>query len=113
MKQRLADLWIRRRTLVVVLVLAAASAAVYAFAHFSTKPPSVATFQVKRAEFLDALEFRGQLKAMKSISMSAPANAGDLQILKIVADGRSAEGDAVVELILQKRSQTWLRTDRC
>lgn len=112
MKQRLADLWIRRRTLVVVLVLAAASAAVYAFAHFSTKPPSVPTFQVKRAEFLDALEFRGQLKAMKSISMSAPANAGDLQILKIVADGSQVKkGDAVVEFDPSK-TQSDLAQDR-
>src|ERR1019366_8064470 len=56
------------------------------------------TFQVKRDEFLDVLQFRGELKAMKSVSITAPADAGDLQILKIVPDGTQVkQGDVVVE----------------
>jgi hypothetical protein len=68
---KLQDLWLKRRTLIVVCVLAAASAAVFGVAHYSTKAPSVPTFQVKRDEFLDALQFRGQLKAMKSVTLKA------------------------------------------
>jgi RND family efflux transporter MFP subunit len=82
---------------VVIVVLAMASAAVYGVAHFSTKAPTVPTFQVKRGEFLDVLQFRGELKAMKSITMTAPADAGDLQILKIATDGSQVKtGDVVV-----------------
>ena len=104
--KRLNDLWMRRRTLAVVLVLLAASAAVYGVAHFSTKSPTVATFQVKRGEFLDVLEFRGELKAMKSVAITAPANAGDLQILKIAADGSQVKaGDTVVEFDPSKTQQ--------
>jgi HlyD family secretion protein len=75
-------------------------------AHFSTKSPTVPTFQVKRGEFLDVLEFRGQLKAMKSVTITAPANAGDLQILKIAADGTQVKkGDVVVEFDPSKTQQ--------
>jgi HlyD family secretion protein len=106
MKQKILDLWVKRRTLVVVMVLAAASAAVYGVAHFSAKSPTVPTFQVKRGEFLDVLQFRGQLKAMKSVTMTAPANAGDLQILKIAADGTQVKtGDVVVEFDPSKTKQ--------
>ena len=87
MMRKLSALWMKRRTIIVVVVLASASAAVFGVAHYTSKAPVVPTFQVKRGEFLDALQFRGQLKAMKSVSLTAPSNAGDLQILKIVSDG--------------------------
>ena len=100
------ELWRKRRALVVVFALAAASAAVFGLVHYSGKAPAVPTFQVKRGEFLDALEFRGQLKAMKSVTISAPSNAGDLQILKIATDGAQVKkGDAVVEFDPSKTTQ--------
>lgn len=106
MNQRLKDLWIRRGTLVIVFGLAAASAAVYGVVHYSGRPPVVPTFQVKRGEFLDAIQFRGQLKAMKSVTITAPANAGDLQILKILPDGTQVKtGDVVVEFDPSKTKQ--------
>ena len=106
MKQRILDLWVKRRTLVVIVALVAASAAVYAVAHFSARSPAVPIFQVKRSEFLDALEIRGQLKAMKSVTITAPANAGDLQILKIATDGTQVKkGDVVVEFDPSKTQQ--------
>jgi RND family efflux transporter MFP subunit len=106
MKQRLLDLWVTRKTLVVAVVLAAASAGVYGVAHFSAKSPTVPTFQVNRGEFLDVLQFRGQLKAMKSVTITAPANAGDLQILKIASDGTQVKkGDVVVEFDPSKTQQ--------
>jgi RND family efflux transporter MFP subunit len=106
MIENLKDLWMKRRTLIVVCVLAAASAAGFGVAHYSTKAPVVPTFQVKRGEFLDALQFRGQLKAMKSVTLTAPSNAGDLQILKIVADGSQVKkGDNVVEFDPSKTQQ--------
>lgn len=106
MMKKLKDLWEKRRTIIVVGVLAAASAAVFGIAHYSSKTPVVPTFQVKRGEFLDALQFRGQLKAMKSVTLAAPSNAGDLQILKIVPDGSQVKkGDVVVEFDPSKTQQ--------
>jgi len=106
MKQRILDLWVKRRSLVVIVTLVAASAAVYAVAHFSARPPAVPTFQVKRGEFLDVFEIRGQLKAMKSVTITAPANAGDLQIVKIATDGTQVrKGDVIVEFDPSKTQQ--------
>jgi HlyD family secretion protein len=104
--EKFKDRWVNRRTLVAAVVLVAASAAVFAVAHYSRKAPSVPTFQVKRGEFLDALQFRGQLKAMKSVTITAPSNAGDLQILKIATDGAQVKkGDVVVEFDPSKTQQ--------
>ena len=106
MTQKLKDFWIRRRTLVTAAALATASAGVYGVVHYSGKPPAVPTIQVKRGEFLDAIQFRGQLKAMKSVTITAPANAGDLQILKILTDGTQVKkGDVVVAFDPSKTQQ--------
>ena len=112
MKRKLKDLWLKRRTLVVVVILSAASAALYGVVHFSTKSPTVPTFEVKRGEFLDVLQFRGQLKAMKSVTITAPANAGDLQILKIVTDGTKVKKDDVVVEFDPSKTQQDLAQDQ-
>ncbi len=106
MTQILKDVWARHRALLIAIVLVLSSGAVYGVVHFSGKAPTVATFQVQRGEFLDAAQFRGQLKAMKSVTITAPANAGDLQILKIAADGTQVKkGDIVVEFDPSKTQQ--------
>jgi HlyD family secretion protein len=106
MISKLKALWAGKKAVVVSVVLVAASTAVFAFVHYSRKAPSLPTFQVKRGEFLDALQFRGQLKAMKSVTITAPSNAGDLQILKMVADGTQVKkGDMVVEFDPSKTQQ--------
>jgi HlyD family secretion protein len=99
MTQKVKTFWVKRRTLIVVVVLAVASVG-------SSKAPVVPTFQVNRGEFLDALQFRGQMKAMRSVSITAPENAGELQILKIAADGTQVkQGDVVVEFDPSKTQQ--------
>jgi len=88
----------KHKALAVIALLALGSAAVFALVHSSKKAPVLPTFQVKRGEFLDVIQFRGELKAMKSVTIIAPENAGDLQILKLVADGAQVkQGDVVVE----------------
>ena len=88
----------KQKALAAVAALAVASVGLYALAHSSRKVPALPTFQVKRGEFLDVIQFRGELKAMKSKTIIAPANAGDLQILKLVPDGAQVkEGDVVVQ----------------
>src|SRR6185436_18553278 len=42
------------------------------------------TADVKQGEWIDNVELRGEVKALRSISLSAPSNAGELQILKLV-----------------------------
>ena len=88
----------KQKALASLAALALASVGVYSLAHSSNKAPVLPTFQVKRGEFLDVIQFRGELKAMKSQTIIAPANAGDLQILRLVPDGTQVkEGDVVVQ----------------
>jgi len=106
MTPKLKEFLIGRRTMGILAILAMASAAVYGVVHYSAKHPTVPTIQVKRGEFLDAIQFRGQLKAMKSVTITAPANAGDLQILKIALDGTQVtKGDVVVDFDPSKTQQ--------
>ncbi|MDR3740360.1 MAG: efflux RND transporter periplasmic adaptor subunit [Terracidiphilus sp.] len=86
----------------VVLVCAGA----FIWARYSSKRPTAPVYQVRQEEFLDSLEFRGTLKAMKTITIAAPANAGDLQVVKIATDGSQvAAGDVVVEFDASRTRQ--------
>src|SRR5579863_9283978 len=58
----------------------------------------VPTAVVERGEFTDALAFQGEVQALKSVTISAPTQAGDLQIIKIAAEGIAVKkGDVVVQ----------------
>jgi len=98
MKRRLQQMWERRPVLLVVLFLLIGGAAVLAAARLTSGPPAVPTAEVKKGEFVDSLSLRGEVKALRSLSISAPAEAGDLQIVKIATDGSQAKkNDAIVE----------------
>ena len=77
------------------------------------REPNLPAYQVQRLEFLDVLQFRGDLKAIKSVTMSAPPDVGMLQILKIAPDGSQVKkGDVVVEFDPSKTKQELRRTSR-
>jgi len=96
----------RRRILAVAGGVGIVAAGALGMLRYSRHAPSRPTYQVKREEFLDVLEFRGQLKAMKSVTIAAPATASSLQILKIVTDGAQVhEGDVIVEFDASKAQQ--------
>jgi HlyD family secretion protein len=103
---RMKQLWIRRKVMVVAVVLLVGSGVVFGAVRYSNRSPEVPTLDVKRGEFIDSLQFRGEVKAMKSVTISAPAEAGDLQIIKIAADGTQVkQGEAVVEFDKTKTEQ--------
>lgn len=88
-----------------VAALALCCVVVFGFAR-SRKSPTVPTFQVQRGEFLDVMQFRGEIKAMKSVTISAPPDAGDLQIIKMVSDGAQVkQGDVIAEFDPSKTKQ--------
>jgi len=96
----------RRKALVITITVIAASGVVLGAVRFTRRVPTVPTFEVKRGEFLDSEQFRGEVKAMKSVTISAPAEAGDLQIVKITPDGTKVKaGDVVVEFDKTKTEQ--------
>jgi HlyD family secretion protein len=60
--------------------------------------PDVPNAVVQRGEFVDYVQVRGEVKAVTSVTIAAPFEAGDLQILKLAANGQQVKkGDVVVE----------------
>jgi RND family efflux transporter MFP subunit len=83
---------------VIAIVLLAGSGVLLGAVRLGKRGPTVPTTQVQRGEFLDSMQIRGEVKALKSVTISAPAEAGDLQIVKISPEGTVVkQGDVVVE----------------
>jgi RND family efflux transporter MFP subunit len=56
------------------------------------------TAEVKRKEFVDYLEVKGEVKALRSVIIAAPYGAGDLQIMNLAANATKVKkGDVLVE----------------
>ncbi len=56
------------------------------------------TAEVKRKEFVEYLEVKGEVKALRSVIIAAPYGAGDLQIMKLAENGAKVKkGDVLVE----------------
>ena len=97
MTTRIRQQWNERKAWVIVVVLLA-SGALLGAVRYTNRTPSFPTLVVTRGEFIDSLQFRGEVKALKSLTIVAPAEAGDFQIVKLAGDGTPVkQGDVVVE----------------
>jgi HlyD family secretion protein len=106
MIRRFRQLSLQRKAMAIAILVLAGSGVVLGAVRLGKRSPTVPTYDVKRGEFLDSLQFRGEVKAMKSVTISAPAQAGDLQIIKVSADGTVVKpGDVVVEFDKTKTQQ--------
>jgi HlyD family secretion protein len=99
----------RPRNIALGCVLVAA-VAVGAFAAVrGSSVPDLPTVEVKKGEFVDTLEIRGDIRPLKSIVLSSPMQAGDLQIVKLVKNGATVKaGEVVVQFdgsLLQRTVQ--------
>jgi HlyD family secretion protein len=89
-----------------ILIAVLASTALLGGVRYSNRSPSIPTIVVKRGDFIDSVQFRGEVKALKSVSIVSPAEAGDFQIVKIAADGTPVQrGDVIVEFDRTKTEQ--------
>lgn len=78
-----------------VLLLAAVVVASIAL---SGSAPDLPTAVVERGAFVDAVQMRGEMKAARSVTIIAPAEAGELRIVKLVRNGALVrKGDVLVE----------------
>jgi len=106
MIRRFRQLSIQRKAMAIAVLVLAGSGVVLGAVRLGKRTPTVPTIEVKRGEFLDSLQFRGEVKALKSVTISAPAEAGDLQIIKVSAEGTVVKpGDVVVEFDKTKTEQ--------
>ncbi len=104
----LINLWHRRRWVVLaasaVVLVGIVFGAVRLTRAAGTKLP---TAEAKLGEFVDYIQLRGEVKALKSIYITAPSNAGDIQILKLVKNGSiSKKGDIVVQFDTTNQQRT-------
>jgi HlyD family secretion protein len=106
MIQRFRQLSMRSKVMAIVILVLAGSGVVLGAVRLGKRTPTVPTYEVKRGEFLDSMQFRGEVKALKSVTVSAPSEAGDLQIIKLAAEGTVVKpGDSVVEFDKTKTEQ--------
>jgi HlyD family secretion protein len=106
MIQRFRRLSTQRKALAIAIIVLGGSIVMLGAARLGKRSPTVPTIEVKRGEFLDSAQFRGEVKAMKSVTISAPSEAGDLQIIKVSPEGTAVKaGDVVVEFDKTKTEQ--------
>jgi len=106
MIRRFRQLSKKQQVMAIVVVILAGCGMLWGASRLSRRSPTVPTIEVKRGEFLDSMQFRGEVKALKSVTISAPADAGELQIVKILPEGTAVKpGDTVVEFDKTKTEQ--------
>jgi multidrug efflux pump subunit AcrA (membrane-fusion protein) len=90
---------LRRRRNVVLLSLVVVAVLVGVFATATrTSEPDLPTIEVKKGEFVDTLEIRGDIKPFKSIVLTSPMQSGELQIVKLAKNGAMVNpGDLLVQ----------------
>lgn len=104
--ERFHQLSARGKALVIAVILLAGSGVVLGAVRLGGRGPSVPTIAVQSGEFLDSMQFHGEMKALKSVTISAPAEAGDLRIIKIATEGTAVKtGDVVVQFDSTKTEQ--------
>jgi multidrug efflux pump subunit AcrA (membrane-fusion protein) len=101
---------LRRPRNIAFTVLTVAVIAVGAFAAVrGSSVPDLPTAEVKKGEFVDTLEIRGDIRPVKSIVLSSPMQSGDLQIVKLAKNGSLVKvGDLLVQFdgsLLQRTVQ--------
>ena len=93
--------WSSVRRRVGVLIAAAIVLALGAAGFVALKKgrgPEVPTAEVTRGDFIEIVETRGDIRPFRSVLVTAPYQAGELQILKLVANGSAVkQGDVVAD----------------
>lgn len=88
---------LNKRTLIIAGAVVIGAFVLGAF-RLASSAANIPTGEVKRKEFVDYLEIKGELKAKRSVIITAPYGAGDLQILNIVANAAKVKkGDMLVQ----------------
>jgi HlyD family secretion protein len=84
----------------ITIVLALGVALVIGAALFSLlkggRGPSIPTAEVTRGDFIEIVETHGSIRPFRSVLVTAPFQAGELQILKLAANGAAVKQGEVV-----------------
>lgn len=90
--------WKLRQKIIACAALALLGGLSFGGFRLASSTSTLPTAEVKRKDFVDTLEIKGEVKALRSVVIAAPYSAGDLQIVKIVANAAKVKkGDVLVE----------------
>lgn len=100
------ELWNSRRRTIVILAVVLTSGVAFGAFRLTHLAPDLPSLVVKRGEFVDYAQFRGEAKALKSVTITAPFRAGDLQIIRLAHNGAAVKkSDVVVQFDATKVEQ--------
>lgn len=95
---KLGKLWRQRKGVVLGLAVILAGSIAYGTYRIARPPLNLPSALVERAEFVDYVSVRAQASAGKSVTIAAPFEAGDLQIIKLAQNGSQVKkGDVMVQ----------------
>jgi RND family efflux transporter MFP subunit len=95
---KIGKLWSRRKGAVLGLSVILAGSIAYGGYRIARPALNLPTALVQRAEFVDYVQVRAQTSARRSVTIAAPYQAGDLQIIKLAQNGSQVKkGDVVVQ----------------
>ena len=90
--------WKTRKKVLVGAALLVVGGLVFGAFRLANSAVNFPRADVKRKEFVDYLEIKGEVKAIRSAVIAAPYGAGDLQILRLVDNAAKVKkGDFLVE----------------
>ena len=88
----------RRASLAIGVILIGLLAGAVTLRLRHSRGPDLPTAEVTRGDFIELVETRGNIRPLRSIVVTAPFNAGELQILKLAANGATVkQGDVVAD----------------
>jgi HlyD family secretion protein len=103
----LVRFFLRRKGIATLVAAGFLMVAIGAVALHRTGVQGVPMADVKRGEFVDYVQIRGEIKALRSVQLTAPSIAGDLQIVKLVPTGTMVKaGDVVVQFDMSTLKNT-------
>src|SRR5215472_7985053 len=90
--------WKRRHKLIAGAAILLVATLGFGGLRLASSTATLPTAEVKRKDFVDTLEIKGEIKALRSKIIAAPYSAGDLQIVSLVANAAKVKkGDVLVE----------------
>jgi HlyD family secretion protein len=90
-----------------VLLAAGLAAALLGGRWFLARGDPPPTAAVQRGEWIDHVELRGEVKALKTVTLTAPPGVGELQILKLAPSGSVVKaGEVVAQFDVTKSTRT-------
>lgn len=94
----LSRMWRTRRWSFVATLAVLIIAGTLGAARLVRSTPAVPMAEVTTGEFVDYLQLRGNLKALKSVVLIAPSSAGELQIIRLAKNGAIVKkGDEIAQ----------------